>query len=76
MHACSAVDRAVEFWICFVALRHCCLTAATAPPEPVVVAVVVVAGDGEVGGEEVVLELPHAPSANAAATSTTRSGVR
>ena len=73
LQACSADDRAVEFWICFVASRHFCLAVATAPPEPFVV----VAGDGEFAGVVwVVLELPHALSAIAAPTSTTRSGVR
>jgi len=73
LQACSAVDRAVEFWICFVASRHFCFAAATAPPEPVVA---VDAGADELDGEEAVLELPHALSVITAATSATRSGVR
>ena len=70
LQACSAVDRAVEFWICFVASRHFCLAKSTASPEPVVV------GDAAVVVGEEVLELPHALSAIAPATSTTRSGMR
>ena len=69
MQACSAVDRALEFWIFVVAPRHFCLAAATALPEPVVVEVV--ADEGEE-----VLELPHALRAAAATTSTTRSAER
>ena len=69
MQAASAVDRALEFWMVFVASRHFCLAAATALPEPAVV---------EGVDEEVVevLELPHALTAAAARTSTTRSGER
>ena len=69
MQACSAVERALEFWIFFVAARHFSLAAALTLPEPAVVEVVV----DEV---EEVLELPHALSAAAAMTSTTRSGER
>jgi len=65
LQACSAVDRALEFWIFFVASRHFCFAVATAVPELAVLEVVV----DEV---EEVPELPHALSAAAAKTSTTR----
>jgi hypothetical protein len=57
LQACSAVDRALEFWIFFVASRHFCLAAATPLPEPAVVDVAVDEVD-EVDDDE----LPHALS--------------
>ena len=74
LQACSAVDRALEFWIFSVASRHFCLAAATPLPEPAVVEVVV----DEVDDVEDVelLEVPHALTAAAATTSTTRSAER
>jgi len=72
LQACSAVDRAVESWIFFVASRHFCLAAATALPEPAVVDAAV----DDVNDDEEVLELPHALRAVAATTSRMRSGER
>ena len=72
LQPCSAVDRALEFWIVLAASRDFCLTAATVLPEPAVVEVAV----EEVGDDEELLELPHALSAVAATTSRTRSGER
>ena len=54
LQACSAVDRALEFWIFLVASRHLCLAAATPLPEPAVVDVVV-----DVEDDVEALELPH-----------------
>ena len=77
MQACSAVDRALESWICLVASRHFCLAAATPLPEPAVEAVVDEVGDDEeVDDDEELLELPHALRAVAATTSRTRNGER
>jgi hypothetical protein len=64
-----------------VASRHFCLAAATPLPVPVVVAAVDEVGDDEDDDEEVdvdeeLLELPHALSAVAATTSSTRNGER
>ena len=75
LQACSAVDRALEFWIFFVASRHFCLAAATPLPEPAVVEVVVDEVD-DVEDDVELLELPHALKAAAARTSTRRSAVR
>ena len=72
LQACSAVDRAVWFWIFFVASRHFCLAAATPLPEPAVVEVAV----DDVEDDVELLELPHALTAAAARTSTTRSAQR
>jgi hypothetical protein len=69
LQACSAVDRAFEFWIFFVASRHFCLAAATPLPEPAVVDAAV----DEVDDDEEVFEPPHALSAVTARTSRTRS---
>ena len=71
LQACSAVDRAVWFWIFFVASRHFC-AAATPLPEPAVVEVAV----DDVEDDVELLELPHALTAAAATTSTTRSAQR
>jgi hypothetical protein len=60
LQARSAVDRALESGIFFVASRHFCLAAATPLPEPAGVDV----GVGEVDGDEEVLELPHALMGN------------
>lgn len=77
MQACSAVDRALESWICFVASRHFCLAAATPLPEPVVEAADDEVGDDEeVDDDEELLEPPHALRAVAATTSRTRNGER
>jgi hypothetical protein len=73
LQACSAVDRALEFWIFFVASRHFCLAAAMPLPEPAVVVVAADEVDDDVDDDEEVLELPHAVRAVAALTSTTRS---
>ena len=59
LQACSAVDRAVWFWIFFVASRHFCLAAATPLPEPAVVEVAV----DDVEDDVELLELPHALTA-------------
>jgi hypothetical protein len=75
LQACSAVDRALEFWIFSVAARHFCLAAATPLPEPAVVEVVVDEVD-DVEDDVELLELPHALKAAAARTSTRRSAVR
>jgi hypothetical protein len=72
LQACSAVDRAVWFWIFFVASRHFCLAAATPLPEPAVVEVAV----DDVEDDVELLELPHALTAAAATTNTTRSAQR
>ena len=72
LQACSAVDRALEFWIFSVAVRHFCLAAATPLPEPAVVEVVV-DDAADVEGDVELLEVPHALTAAAATTSTTRS---
>jgi len=74
LQACSAVDRALESWIFFVASRHFCLAAATPLPEPAVD--VAVDEVEEVDDDEEVFELPHALRAVAATTSTTRSAER
>ena len=77
MQACSAVDRALESWICFVASRHFCLAVATPLPEPEVEAAVdEVVDDEEVDEDEELLELPHALRAVEATTSMTSNGER
>ena len=78
LQACSAVDRALESWIFFVALRHFCLAAATPLPEPAVVDVAVdeLEEVEEVDDDEEVLELPHPLRTAAATTSTTRNPER
>ena len=75
LQACSAVDRAAEFWIFSVASRHFCLAAATPLPEPAVVEVVADEVT-DVEDDVDVLELPHALTAAAATTSTTSNAKR
>ena len=75
LQACSAVDRAAEFWIFSVASRHFCLAAATPLPEPAVVEVVADEVT-DVEDDVDVLELPHALTAASATTSTTSSAKR
>jgi len=72
LQACSALDRALVFWIFFVASRHFCLAAATPLAEPAVAEVVVDEVDDDVEDDVEVLELPHALTAAAATTSTAR----
>jgi len=75
LQACSAVDRALVFWIFSVASRHFCLAAATPLAEPAVVEVVLDEVD-DVEDDVELLEVPHALTAAAATTSTTRSAER